>query len=102
MLFLLLSVFFLIRWMQSDLSTNQNLFCAGLAAGLAAGTKMSMLQPAFAIALVATAAAVSSRHVWKDALTKFENDALNWAWMRTQQPLFFHRHCWVGVPLSGT
>ena len=52
-LFVLLAVFFFLRWRDSGLADRKALFACGLALGLGAGTKMSMLPPALAITLAA-------------------------------------------------
>jgi hypothetical protein len=80
-LFLLLSVFFLIRWIQSNLDENGHLFCAGLASGLAAGTKLSMLTSIFAISVVAIIAVFRSRRIWRITGPKVEDVGLNWRWL---------------------
>lgn len=88
-LFLLLSVFFLIRWLQTDFLNNGHLFCAGLATGLAAGSKLSMLTSAFAIFLVMIVIALRSRHIWRIDGPKPENVGLNWSWLLTRAGGFF-------------
>ncbi|MCX6620191.1 MAG: hypothetical protein NTY38_03775, partial [Acidobacteria bacterium] len=46
-LFVLIGVFYFLRWRDSGLLQKEALFASGLALGLGAGTKMSMLPPAF-------------------------------------------------------
>ena len=88
-LFLLLSVFFLIRWKQSELMADKDLFCAGLAAGLAVGTKMSMIPPAFAIVLVTMVALLRAQQMWRLMGPRAEDVALNWTWLLTRAGGFF-------------
>ncbi len=52
-LFVLIAVFFFLRWRDSGLVQKQALFACGLALGLGAGTKMSMLPPALLLTLAA-------------------------------------------------
>jgi hypothetical protein len=80
-LFLLLSVFFIIRWIQKNLLSNRSLFCAGLAAGLAVGAKVSMVSPLFAMILVTTIIVLRSKHIWLATGTRPIDIGLNWAWL---------------------
>jgi hypothetical protein len=88
-LFLLLSIFFLIRWIQTDLLTNSHFLCSGLAAGLAAGSKINMLTSVFAIAVVAVVAAVRSRQIWRRTGPRVVNVGVNWPWLLTHAGGFF-------------
>jgi hypothetical protein len=83
-LFLLLSVFFLIKWIQNDLLTSRHLFSAGLAAGLAAGSKINMLTSVLAISIVAIIAVLRSRHIWKKTGPRIEDVGINWPWLFTR------------------
>jgi len=80
-LFLLLGAFFLIKWIQNDLVGISHLFCAGLAAGLAAGSKVSMVSPIFAISIVTIVILLRSRHVWRVSGPSPIDVELNWAWI---------------------
>jgi hypothetical protein len=87
-LFLLLGVFFLIRWIQSSLETNNYLLCAGLAMGLAAGTKMTTLTSVLAISFVAIIGVLRSRHLWRSTGPRLEDVGLNWPWLSTRAGAF--------------
>ncbi len=87
-LFLLLSVFFLIRWMQCNLEVISHLLCAGLAAGLAVGTKLSMLPPVLAIVIAAIIGTLRSQHIWRSTGTRPEDVGLNWSWLFTRAGAF--------------
>ncbi len=88
-LFLLLCAYFLIRWIQANLETGIYLFCSGLAAGLAAGTKINMLTSAFAISIIALFAVLRSKHIFRDYGLKPENVGLNWQWMLSRAGIYF-------------
>lgn len=88
-LFLLISVFFLIRWLQTEFLTSSHLFCAGLATGLAAGSKLSMLTSAFAIFLVMILIILRSRNIWRISGSQPENVGLNWPWLLSRTGCFF-------------
>ncbi|MBN1382510.1 MAG: glycosyltransferase family 39 protein [Deltaproteobacteria bacterium] len=87
-LFILLSVFFLIRWVQSNMDENSHFFCMGLAIGLAAGTKLSMLTSVFAIIVVTTFLIVRSKHIWRATGPYVEDVKLNMPWLLSRAGLF--------------
>jgi hypothetical protein len=87
-LFLLLSVFFLIRWIQSNLEAHSHLLCTGLAVGLAAGTKMTTLTSVLAISLVAIIGVLRSRRLWRSTGPRLEDVGLNWPWLLTRAGAF--------------
>jgi hypothetical protein len=87
-LFLLLTVFFLIRWMQSNLDANRHLICSGLAAGLAAGTKLSMLTSIFTIVVVALVTLLRSRKLWRITDQLPESLGLNWSWLLIRSGIY--------------
>ncbi|MCC7497421.1 MAG: glycosyltransferase family 39 protein [Bryobacterales bacterium] len=63
-LFVLMAVLFLLHWRDSGLERKEALFACGLALGLGAGTKMSMLPPALAITLAAAWLVVRHPGFW--------------------------------------
>jgi len=87
-LFLLLAIFFVIRWIQKGFGSNSSLFCAGLSAGLAVGTKVSMVSPLFAITLVTTIIILRSKHIWRATGVRPIDVGLNWAWMFKHAGIF--------------
>ncbi|MBA3031043.1 MAG: hypothetical protein FP816_19835, partial [Desulfobacteraceae bacterium] len=88
-LFLLLGVFFLVRWVQTDLTNVSHLICSGLAIGLSVGSKLSMLSSALAITLVAIGSALRSRKIWRSNGPDVLDIGLNWSWMLTKSGAFF-------------
>jgi sorbitol-specific phosphotransferase system component IIC len=88
-LFLLISVFFLIRWVQSDRTADKDLVCAGLSVGLAAGTKMSMLTPCFVIFMVMMATAIRSSQMHRSTDPYAEDMSPCWKWFFTRLAIFF-------------
>jgi hypothetical protein len=85
----LLSVFFIIRWIKSNLLSISTLISAGLAAGLAAGTKFSTLPHALILLVVVIFVLFKSDQAWKNTGTNVEEAKLNWSWTGTQVIAFF-------------
>jgi hypothetical protein len=68
---------------------DSHILCAGISIGLAAGTKLSMLPPAFAIAFVAALSVIRSQNLWKIYGPDIEDVTFNWAWLSKKATIFF-------------
>lgn len=64
-LFVLIGCYFFLDWRDSGLARKEALFACGLALGLGAGTKMSMLPPALALVLAAAWLVVRHPGSWQ-------------------------------------